>query len=107
MKGGGPRNSYVGDSLSSPEEGAQRAQVKPPKDKAPKQDFVEDEVPIMSQFHEDAIKQVRCDILSDASMCIWYCYCTVQGLLYHSKCKPDFLVQLAFAKFLSKIKGNF
>ena len=28
-----------------------------------------------------------------------------QGLLYHRTCKPDFRsVQLAFAKFLSKIK---
>ena len=28
--------------------------------------------------------------------------------LYHRTCKPDyFSVQLAFAKFLSKIKGNF
>ena len=32
----------------------------------------------------------------------------VQGLLYHRTCKCDFLhMQLAFAKFLSKIKGIF
>ena len=36
-----------------------------------------------------------------------FCIVSGQGLLYHRTCKPDFLWELAFAKFLSRIKGNF